>query len=426
MLAPDQWVRVRSLLEEIMARPAEERAAYLAAAHINEPDIRREVESLLRAHDDAGDFLEATPRVGPDPLKQQQLGDFEIGREIGRGGMGVVYEARQMSLNRQVALKVLAGGLGLTPQAVQRFHREAEAAAKLHHTNIVPIYATGETGRHPLLRDGTDRGAIAGPGHPPTAPGTDRHASHRRPPLATGTPMHPRLRRPDLTWKVPGPSSSGVGLSSSSLGSGSGYFDTRGPDDRRGGRRPGLRPPTGRDPPGHQAIEPAPVARRPAERQRLRAGPDAGAARHDHHRRDRRHAAVHVARADHRRANSRGPPHRHLLAGGDALRAADAAAAVRGGAARPGAGPDHPEGADAAPEGQRQGSGGPGDDLPEGDGEGPRSPLPDGRADGGRPAAVRQPLRHPGAARRARRAVAEVGQAEPGIVRRPWRASWCW
>src|SRR5438128_3017312 len=74
----------------------------------------------------------------------RRLGDFEILREIGRGGMGIVYEARQVSLNRKVALKVLSGGLGLTPKAVQRFRREAEAAAKLHHTNIVPVYATGE------------------------------------------------------------------------------------------------------------------------------------------------------------------------------------------------------------------------------------------------------------------------------------------
>jgi len=58
--------------------------------------------------------------------------------------MGVVYEARQLSLNRKVALKVLANSLGLTPKAVMRFKREAEAAARLHHTNIVPIYATGE------------------------------------------------------------------------------------------------------------------------------------------------------------------------------------------------------------------------------------------------------------------------------------------
>ncbi len=78
------------------------------------------------------------------PQKYQHLGDFEILREIGRGGMGVVFEARQISLNRKVALKVLSGSLGLTPAAVQRFRREAEAAGKLHHTNIVPIYTTGE------------------------------------------------------------------------------------------------------------------------------------------------------------------------------------------------------------------------------------------------------------------------------------------
>src|SRR5262245_53971894 len=72
------------------------------------------------------------------------LGDFELIREIGRGGMGVVYEAEQISLRRKVALKVLPPGLGLTPQAIARFEREARAAARLHHTNIVPVYAISE------------------------------------------------------------------------------------------------------------------------------------------------------------------------------------------------------------------------------------------------------------------------------------------
>jgi serine/threonine protein kinase len=79
-----------------------------------------------------------------DDLSPRRLDDFEIVRELGRGGMGVVYEAVQTSLGRRVALKVLGPALGLTPRAVDRFRREATAAAKLHHTNIVPVYATGE------------------------------------------------------------------------------------------------------------------------------------------------------------------------------------------------------------------------------------------------------------------------------------------
>src|SRR5262245_62082068 len=79
-----------------------------------------------------------------NPAAERRLGDFEIVRELGGGGMAFVYEARQRSLKCLVALKVLSGGLGLSSKAVARFRREAEAAASLHHTNIVPIYATGE------------------------------------------------------------------------------------------------------------------------------------------------------------------------------------------------------------------------------------------------------------------------------------------
>ncbi len=89
----------------------------------------------------------SAPRTEPTSgAPPRRLGDFEILGELGRGGMGVVYEARQLSLNRLVALKVLSDSLGLTPRAVERFRREAEAAARLHHTNIVPVHATGEEG----------------------------------------------------------------------------------------------------------------------------------------------------------------------------------------------------------------------------------------------------------------------------------------
>jgi tetratricopeptide (TPR) repeat protein/tRNA A-37 threonylcarbamoyl transferase component Bud32 len=84
----------------------------------------------------------------PPPPSLKRLGDFELLRELGRGGMGVVYEARQVSLKRRVALKVLPPAMGLTPQARQRFEREAQAAAKLHHTNIVPVHAIGDHDGH--------------------------------------------------------------------------------------------------------------------------------------------------------------------------------------------------------------------------------------------------------------------------------------
>jgi serine/threonine protein kinase len=74
----------------------------------------------------------------------EQLGDYRIIAEVGRGGMAVVYEAEQKSLGRHVALKVLRSSLQLDPQWTARFRREARTAARLHHTNIVPVYGVGE------------------------------------------------------------------------------------------------------------------------------------------------------------------------------------------------------------------------------------------------------------------------------------------
>jgi serine/threonine protein kinase len=158
------------------------------------------------------------PSVTDELWANRRLGDFEIVREIGRGGMGVVYEARQLSLNRKVALKVLSGGLGLTAKVVQRFQREAEAAARLHHTNIVPVYATGEEdGTHFYameLIDGSSLDQVI----------RQLRASRERPPPAE-KPISPDLAQTGPY--VEGASSCGVtaGLNSSSLGSGSGYFD---------------------------------------------------------------------------------------------------------------------------------------------------------------------------------------------------------
>ena len=72
-----------------------------------------------------------------------RLGDYRILREIGRGGMGIVYEAEQETLGRHVALKVLSHHRHMEPIQLIRFQREARAAALLHHTNIVPVFGVG-------------------------------------------------------------------------------------------------------------------------------------------------------------------------------------------------------------------------------------------------------------------------------------------
>ncbi|HEY1381588.1 MAG TPA: protein kinase, partial [Gemmataceae bacterium] len=82
--------------------------------------------------------------AGGEPPPLRQLGDFRIIREVGQGGMGVVYEAEQVSLGRHVALKVLPRQVVRDSKQRQRFEREAKSAARLHHTNIVPVYGVGE------------------------------------------------------------------------------------------------------------------------------------------------------------------------------------------------------------------------------------------------------------------------------------------
>ncbi len=117
--------------------------------------LRIYLQSLDNLHDIAAGFRSLADQVDGDKSEtwtgfdRVQLGDFVLGPEIGRGGMGVVYEAQQLSLNRRVALKVLPFASVLDSKHVARFRNEAQAAAQLHHPHIVPIFAVGlERGVH--------------------------------------------------------------------------------------------------------------------------------------------------------------------------------------------------------------------------------------------------------------------------------------
>ena len=109
--------------------------------------VLREVRRRLGGGSQAVGSTEAAAASGrpaAPPAAPERLDDFRVVREIGRGGMGVVYEAYQESLNRHVALKLLR-----EPADLARFRREARAAGRLHHTNIVPVHGVGEhDGRH--------------------------------------------------------------------------------------------------------------------------------------------------------------------------------------------------------------------------------------------------------------------------------------
>ena len=108
-------------------------------------DIREFFPAMVEMEQvkEAREEVTEQPAAGPLP-SLERLGDYRIIREIGRGGMGVVYEAEQVSLGRHVALKVLPRQLLADARTKQRFEREARSAARLHHTNIVPVFGVGE------------------------------------------------------------------------------------------------------------------------------------------------------------------------------------------------------------------------------------------------------------------------------------------
>lgn len=163
-------------LKAVAIEGADERAAFLDKTCGTDAQLRQSVESLLRHHGDAGSFLETPPEAlvatiatshlpsdeeGGIPLDFLQpsdkpgclgtVGGYEVVELVGCGGMGIVARAYDTKLNRIVAIKAMVPALAANPAAVQRFLREARAAAAVSHNHVVTIHAIEEDHRPPFI-----------------------------------------------------------------------------------------------------------------------------------------------------------------------------------------------------------------------------------------------------------------------------------
>ena len=154
-MTPERLRQIRAVFESVVELPPEERHRILAGSRQTDPALAAEVELLLAAHQRRDDFLEspiadlhlseATENAGPD-YTGSRIGSYEIIREIGRGGMGTVYEAARIdgSFRKRVAIKVIRANL-LTESLQERFRRERQILAGLDHPNIAHILDGGST-----------------------------------------------------------------------------------------------------------------------------------------------------------------------------------------------------------------------------------------------------------------------------------------
>jgi hypothetical protein len=147
------WRRVTELFDEVLGLDAAGRERLLARAQADEPQVASEVRALLRAHETSGEFLEqpvwvAAPELLSESLDAKltgrRIGPYQVGEEVGRGGMGVVYAANDERLGRTVALKMLPAGFSRDVRARERLAREARAAAALSHPCIATVFALEE------------------------------------------------------------------------------------------------------------------------------------------------------------------------------------------------------------------------------------------------------------------------------------------
>ena len=149
----EHWKRIEQVYYRVLASPLTHRAAVLDELCSDDQEMRREVESLLDAREQAGSFLSSADLqdqiaelIAEPYLAGHMLGHYQILSPIGAGAMGEVYLARDTRLDRQIALKILPARFTRDSGRVARFRREAKAASALNHPNIITIYDIGQIG----------------------------------------------------------------------------------------------------------------------------------------------------------------------------------------------------------------------------------------------------------------------------------------
>lgn len=139
---PKRWLRLKTVHERVFELPLEEARAFVERELGDDPALARELISILEQRTEGTRFLrfDDAPQRSTELPFHHRLGDYELMHVIGRGGMGCVYLARHLPLDRDVALKVLGPNLAQAPEQVDRFRREALRLARFKHPGIVPIY----------------------------------------------------------------------------------------------------------------------------------------------------------------------------------------------------------------------------------------------------------------------------------------------
>ena len=138
----DRWPRVKQIFQSALDRAPQERSAFVREACGDDGEVRTEVESLLRAHQEAGSFVESGFGVRDSgfDLIGRDVGTYRIVSQLGAGGMGEVYRACDTTLGREVAIKILPSAFTRDIARRARFEREARVLATLNHPHIGAIY----------------------------------------------------------------------------------------------------------------------------------------------------------------------------------------------------------------------------------------------------------------------------------------------